>query len=204
MNWNEWEAVWKRQEPPRGADADLAALRETFAAKSRKSANALLARDVLEGSVGLLVCAAMVFMWRIQGRTGWPIGIAILLVLGVTACFARERIRTYRTKLGADAPMLAKIEADIAELHHQRRLLLGIWKWYLGPLGAAIVMVCLTITRSRPAWDISRGWPFLGSYFLFCLLLFVAVWALNRRAVRVQIEPRIAELEKLKSELFLP
>jgi hypothetical protein len=39
---------------------------------------------------------------------------------------------------------------------------------------------------------------------VFCLLFFVVVWALNRRAVRVQIEPRLAELEKLKSDLLSP
>jgi hypothetical protein len=204
MNWNEWEAVWKRQEPPRGAAADLATLRETFAAKSRKSANALLRRDVLEASGGLAVCVTFAGMWWMQGRAGWPIGVAIILVAGVTGFFVRERMRTHRTRLGAEAPMLARLEAEITELHHQRRLLLGIWKWYLAPIGAAIVIVCLTITRSRPVWDLSRGWPFLGSYFVFCLLLFVAVWALNRRAVRVQIEPRLAELEKLKSDLLSP
>ena len=36
MNWNDYEAVWKRQELPVGADADLATLRETFETKRRK------------------------------------------------------------------------------------------------------------------------------------------------------------------------
>jgi hypothetical protein len=202
MNWNDWETIWKRQELPRGADADLATLRETFEAKRRKSANALLVRDVLEASAGVVVCAAFALMWWKQGRAGWPIAGAMLLILGVTGFFVRERLRSFRARLGADAPLLAKLEAEIAELRHQRVLLLGIWKWYLAPIGAAIVIVCLTITRNRPAWDVSRGGLFLGGYFLFCLLLFVAVWALNRRAVRRRIEPRLVELEKLRSDLL--
>ena len=38
MNWNDYEAVWKRQALPVGADADLATLRETFETKRRKMA----------------------------------------------------------------------------------------------------------------------------------------------------------------------
>lgn len=202
MNWNEWEAIWKRQELPRGADADLATLRETFEAKRRKSANALLARDVLEAAAGLVVCVAFALMWWKQGRAGWPMAGAILLILGVTGFFVSERFRAYRARLGPDAPLLAKLEAEIAELRHQRQLLLGIWNWYLAPIGAAIVIVCLTVTRSRPAWDVSRDARFLVGYFVFCALLLVLVGMLNRRAVRQRIEPRLAELEKLRSDLL--
>lgn len=202
MNWDEWEMIWKRQELPRGADEDLETLRETFEAKRRKSANALLARDVLEASAGLVVCGVLVCLWWKLGRPGWPIAGAILLLLGVTFFFVSERFRAHRGRLGPDAPLLAKLEAEIAELRHQRRLLMGIWRWYLAPIGTAIVIVCLTIARSRPAWDISRSGLFLSAYFSFCLLLFVAIWALNRRAVRRRIEPRLAELEKLRSDLL--
>lgn len=202
MNWDEWEMIWKRQELPRGAEADLATLRETFEAKRRKSANALLVRDVLEASAGVVGCVALALLWGKLGRAGWPIAGAMLLILGVTGFFVRERIRAFRVRLGADAPLVAKLEGEIAELRHQRRLLLGIWKWYLAPIGAAIVIVCLTIARSRPAWDVSRSGLFLGAYFAFCLLLFIAIWALNRRAVRRRIEPRLAELEKLRSDLL--
>lgn len=204
MNSNDWEMIWKRQELPRGAEADLAMLRETFAAKSRKTAKTLLVRDCLEASAGLLVCAVFALMWWTQGRAGWPIGVAMLLVLGVTGFFLRERVRAHRARLGADAPLLEKLKADLAELRHQRRLLLGIWMWYLAPLGAAIVIACLTIVRNRPAWDISRDARFLAGYFVLCALLFIVVGVMNRRAVRQQLEPRITELEKLRSDLLSP
>jgi hypothetical protein len=204
MNWNDWEVVWKRQELPRGADADVGKLRETFEVQSRKLAKSLLVRDVAEASAGILVSVVMVGIWWRQGTAGWPIGLAIALTLGVTGVFLRERLRAHRARVGPEAPVLTRLEAEIAELQHQRRLLMGVWKWYLAPLGAAIVIVRLTIARSRPAWDIARDSRFVGAYFLFCALLFWLAWLMNRRAVRKRVEPRIAELEKLRSDLMAP
>lgn len=202
MNWSDWEMIWKRQDLPRGAEADLATLRATFDAKSRKLAKGLLARDILEASAGVFVACALALIWWKQGRAGWPIGVSIILVLGVSGVFLRERLRVHRTRLGPDAPLLARLEAEIAELQHQRRLFLGMWQWYLAPVGAAIVIVSLTITRSRPAWDISRDPLFLGGFFAFYGGLFWLVWLANRRGVRRRIEPRLVELEKLRADLL--
>lgn len=125
MNLHDFEAIWKRQELPRGAEADLAALRATFAAKNRKLAATLLVRDLAEASAGLLVAAVMGFVgWKL-GPTAWPVAVAVALVLGVTGFFLWERVRAHRRKLGAEAAILAKLDADIAELGHQRQLLLS-------------------------------------------------------------------------------
>lgn len=202
MNWNDWEMIWKRQELPRGADADLTTLRETFDAKSRKLAKGLLARDILEASAGVFVAGALALIWWKQGREGWPIGVSIILVLGVSGVFLRERLRAHRSQVGPDAPMLARLEAEIAELQHQRRLFLRMWQWYLAPVGAAIVILCLTIARSRPTWDVSRDPLFLGGFFAFYGALFWVVWLANRRSVRRRLDPRIVELEKLRADLL--
>ncbi len=200
MNLHDFEAVWKRQELPRGAEADLATLHATFATKNRKLAATLLVRDLAEASAGVVGALAFAFIWWKHGRAGWPIGVAIVLVLGVTGFFVRERIRAHGRRLGADAPLLTKLEADLTELRHQRRLLLAIWRWYLGPIGAAVAIVTLTIAHSRPYVD----GIFLGGYFTFSGLLFWAIAWMNRRAVRKQLDPRIAELEKLKADFISP
>jgi uncharacterized membrane protein len=200
MNWNDYEAVWKRQELPVGANADLANLRETFETKRRKMAATLFLRDILEASAGVAVSIALAFTWWQQKTAGWPIALAIILTLGVTGVFIKERIRTRRNRLRPDASLLAKLEADITELSHQRRLLLNVWKWYLAPLAAAIAIVVATISYNRAPWQ--RDPVFLGCYGLFCALLFWGVWALNRQAVRKQIDPRLAELEKLRRDIL--
>jgi hypothetical protein len=215
MNWNDYEAVWKRQELPVGPDADFASLRETFESKRRKMAATLFARDLLEGSAGLLVAGVFAYFWWHLGKQGWPMAFAIALILGVSGFFVRERFRAHRLRLGTDAPLLAKIEADLAELRHQRHLLLNLGSWYLAPCAGAIIVVCATLVRfliaKAPPGFLAALWRHPAAlagiilYFVVVLpLFFWGVWKLNRRAVRKQIEPRLAELEKLHRDLLSP
>jgi len=212
MNWNDYEAAWKRQPVPAGAGADLDGLRDTFEAKRRRLATTLKIRDYLESAAGVLV--AVVFAWTGWhfGRDGWPIWLAVLLMLGLSAVFLRERLRVHRLRLGPEATVLAKVEADLAELRHQRRLLLNVGSWYLLPCAAAIGLFGFATIRKglrelppdflprllEHPWLIAA----VAGYFLVVLpLLFWGVWAMNRRVVRRNVEPRIAELEKLRREL---
>jgi hypothetical protein len=200
MNWNDLEVIWRRQELPAGADADLDDLKRTFDSKRRKLAATLMVRDISEASAGLLGAAAFSFFGWKMGRTGWPIAVAVLLVLGVTGFFVRERFRAHRNRLGPDASLRDKLAAEIAELQHQRSLLAKVGTWYLAPIAGAIVIVAGTITFNAPAYALAANWIFLSFYAVFCTLLFWWVWALNRRTVRKRLEPRLAELEKLQRD----
>jgi len=213
MNLNDYEAIWKRQELPVGPGADLAALRGTFEKKRRKLAATLLIRDFLEVSAGAFVSGVFAYSWWHMGKEGWPMVFAIALILGISGFFVRERFRSHRLRLGPDVPLVAKVEADIAELRHQRHLLLNIWSWYLMPCGGAIVIGGATVVRvliikvQPEFFSALRQHPsalaWIIAYVVSVLpLCFWGVWALNRRAVRRQIEPRLEELEKLRQSLL--
>jgi hypothetical protein len=207
MNWSDWEMLWRHQEQPFGAAADVAMLRQTFEAKRRKLARSLFVRDIAEAAAGVFVAGALVYMRWHKKSVGWPIVIAVALVLGVTGFFIRERIRTRRLRLGAGAPLLAKLEAEIAELQHQRRLLWNVWPWYLGPIVVAWAIVGVTALANTDATGRAMlTHPlvigFIAGYFVLCVLLFWAVWAVNRRAVRTQLDPRLEELANLRRELL--
>jgi hypothetical protein len=206
MNWNDYEAVWKRQELPIGADADLASLRETFEAKRRKLQGILLVRDFTETGAAVFVSAALGFAWwqlGQSGKAGWPMAFAIALSLGVAGFFVRERLRARRNRLPPGAPLLAKVEADLAELRHQRGLLRNVAGWYLAPIFAAELIVVATISLQASPWSLQRDPLFLGGMIAFFALTNWGVWLINRRAVRKQIEPRLAELEKLHRDLLV-
>jgi len=215
MNWSDFEGAWKRQEPPAGAGADLAGLRATFEAQSRKLRAGLLVRDLSEAGTGIFLAAVAGLQgWRL-GREGWPAAIAVALLLGLSAFFIRERIRTRRRRLGPGAPLLAKLEADIAELRHQRRLLLSLGRWYLAPVGVAwAIMVAVNLqnaSRHAPPGflaDLMRDPATAGFIVLYFAVIVPLIgwgaWAANRRAVRRRIEPRMEELEKMRHDLRPP
>jgi hypothetical protein len=215
MNWNDWDMIWKRQEPPVGANAEVGELARCFEAKRRKLARGLFVRDVAEGATGIFLSAFMAYLWWKLGRDAWPMAIAIALTLSLSAFFCNERIRAHRLRLGPDATMIAKLEAEIAELRHQHRLLFNVGKWYLAPVGAIWATMLVTVIRHAkihdrfgPTFADLMGNPatagFIILYFVIIVpLSFWGIWIVNRRAVRKRIEPRIEELEKLKRELLM-
>jgi hypothetical protein len=201
MNWNDLKTIWSSQDLPAGPGAELAALRSSFETKRRKLARGLFRRDVVEASAGVLVAGVFAYTGWQMGRAGWPIALAVGLMLGLTGFFVQQRVRAHRQRLGADAPLLAKLEADLAELRHQRRLLLNVGKWYLSPCIAAAAVVAGTAIVHAPV--VLSAKLLAGAIMLVLLALTCwGVWALNRCAVRKQIEPRLRELENLHQSLL--
>lgn len=202
MNWNDYEAVWKRQELPLGVAADVVQLKAAFESKSRKLAATLMVRDLLEAGAGLFVSIVLGFLWWKLGATGWPIGLAMALILGISAVFVRQRYRSRKLRLGVDAPLLAKVEADLAELRQQHHLLRTLWWWYLGPVFAAILIVHFTLVFHSAPWTPQRDPVFSAGFVGFYAFCIGIAWFFNHRAGRKQLEPRIVELEKLRETLF--
>ena len=202
MNWDDVKSAWRRQNEPRLSEADLASLRQSLEAKQRKLARTLFWRDIREAAAGLFVAGVFALRgWR-GGRSYWPLAVSVALVLGVTGFFIAERIRSRRQRLGAGASLLAKVEAGLAELRRQRRLLLNVSLWYIAPLFVAWAIGFLTSLANTPAHR-HRHPVFLVCYLLIGIPFMTwGVRALNHRAVRRKIEPRLAELESLRADLL--
>jgi hypothetical protein len=200
MNWDELKSVWSCQQTTERKALNLEALVREFESRRRKQAASLFIRDWTETAAGLFVASVFGWIAWLIGAGAWPIWGAVLILIGVSAFFVRERLRARRLRLGAEASMLAKIEADLAELHRQRRLLLSVATWYLAPIAVAMVIFVLTISINAPPHTVLREPAFLAGMALFQAVILWLVWLLNRRAVRKQIEPRIVELEQLHAQ----
>lgn len=197
MNWNDWEFVWKRQELPKGPDAEIEKLKAAFEAKHQQMRRALLVRDYSEMGAGVVVCVFLARVgWRL-GAHGWPFVIVIALVLGVTAVFVRERWRARRAVMSPTASVLEKVEADLAELRHQKGLIGKVALWYIAPLYTAIVIGVVTLATAKPWFDPVLLSANLGFQTLVCGF----AWWINHRALHQRIKPRLAELEKLHCDL---
>jgi hypothetical protein len=201
MNSNNWEDTWRKQEAPHEPVRDIEKLTAKFETQRRRQARALFRRDVIEASAGVFV--AILFGhkgWQMGGK-GWPIAITVAIALVLAGFFVRERFRARKQRLGPDAPILEKLQADIAELRHQKRLLLNIAYWYLAPIFLSMAIFGVTLAKYAPTPK-SRDPVFLTVYWTFVALLNWGIWAINRRAVRKKINPRIEELEKLRMKIL--
>ena len=213
MSWNDWEAAWRRQEPPVGATADVAAIRQTFEAKRRQLACTVLMRNAAEGGTGILLTPVMAAITWHYGKAGWPLAISTVLLFAVTCVFIVDLIRSRRWRVGPGAPLLVQIEAEIAELRHQGRLLRTWWAWYLVPGVAAIVIAFIALGRlnfgaAPPGFlvnllttPVTLAWIIiLGASFAYAL---GGAWRDIRQAIK-NIQLRIEELEKLRQDATEP
>jgi hypothetical protein len=200
MNWDELKGVWRGQADERSSAPDLRALEATFAIRQQKLATQLFWRDVREATAAVLVAAVFGYVGWQMGATGWPMVIAVALLLALAGFFVRERWRVRAESAGPDAPLLARLDAEIAEQHHQRRLLQTVGWWYLGPsLGAAMILIVVVVAHA-PLPQAAR-WVAGGVMTGIMALVGWAVLALNRRAMRESIEPYLRELETQRAEL---
>ena len=214
MNWSDYEAVWKRQELPTGAAADVAHVRATIDVKRRKFRAALLVRDITEGLLGVLTSLGLLgYAWW-MGRAGWPVALGALLILGVSLVFVRDFLRRRRQRLGPEAALISKLEAEISELHHQRRLLGHIGLWYFLPYLAALALIYVSVFRHLgirlpSELAIALLTTPRSAIFIYLTVAIVVgglwlVWRDARDAGKKRIDPRIEELEKMRRDLFGP
>jgi hypothetical protein len=211
MNWNDYEILWKRQELPMGAKADLTVIRRTFEAKRLKLERGLSLWHTVEGWGGVLIALVYAYSWWRLGKDAWPIGFSIVLTLGVSAVFMRERLVARRFQLGSEAPLLARTEAYLGQLRHQRRVHLNIGTWYFVPLLAGGLIAAGTMhgilsRRDPPGFTASvwadpaaRAWVIVlvGVTAVATLLAWISI----RGDVGKRLDPRIEELEKLRREI---
>lgn len=202
MNWNELNSAWRCQATPLMAAHDLPSLKATFEKRRARLTRRLIGRNGFEAICGLVVCAT--FAWVALGARQplAPTLVAIGIFFAVTVFFVTECFRIWAVRLAPDAPMLDKLNADIAELTYQRKLRLNVAKWYLTPMGIAIAVVLAAKEVAEHGHQ--RPWHYwsLAAYLVACGWLFPLVGKLNRGEVRRQIEPRLAELETLRQDVL--
>lgn len=198
MNWNEIEAAWQAQLPQFSPPAWSLA---EFEDQRRRLARRLAWRDWSEAGASLVVAGvfgATLWLFAADDWRGW---LAVVILLGIAVKFARERRRAARARVQPEASLLVQLEAEIAELRHQRRLLQDVARWYLLPIMAAMALFGWALVRSIAAAGVAVEWSPLMLIGLASLALAAGVWWLNRFTVRTWIEPQLAARERAREEL---
>jgi MFS family permease len=198
MNWNELQQFWQTQRPvvtPQAWDpAD-------YERQRARLARTLARRDWLEAGVGLAVAIFFAVALVPLGSAAWPGWVSVVLLLAMSAFFVRERRRSRRTTPPPEAPLIVRLEADIAELRHQCRMLNTVALWYVLPILLAIVLLFWGVRSAMPA-PLPPLWSWRLLFFTLGTLGFAAfiIWV-NRVAVRTSLEPRLRELDSIRISL---
>lgn len=172
---------------------------------SRKFDRLVFWRDFREVAACLLV--AFVFgkvAWEAhrEGAGSWPAWLAAMLPLGVGAFFLLDRWWSRRRTSPQVDDLRAELDRAIAAVEHQRWLLRNVAWWYLAPLALGTLCFALQITLYAPSdfpiWAKVAVWGLIGGTTGW---LDWFIWRLNQRAVRDQLDPRLAELRATRAEL---
>jgi hypothetical protein len=201
MNWDDLRKVWDQQILPEWTAPDLAQLEREFSMKQRKMTRMLFWRDIREAALGIFVAAIIARTGWKMGAQGWPVAFAVIMLLGLSAFFIRERFRARRAQPAFDAPLLVRLDAEIAEQRRQHHLLSHVVGWYLGPILSAGAIFGATILVRAPLPVMPR----LAAGAMMIVILAVSgvatVW-LNRRVVKRVVEPQLRELEAWRQNLI--
>lgn len=200
MNWDELKSTWERQPLPEWHAPDLAALEREFATKQRSHARRFFWRDVNEMAASLLMAVVYGGIGWFMGPAGWPLALSVAAVLGLGGFFLRERLRVRRQQPAADATLLVRIDAEMAEQRRQHRLLSNVAVWYLGPCLFAGLILAGTVLAHGSKAPAVRGVAAAAFVVVFIFTYWAVMWV-NRIAVRKVIEPRLQELEQWRKTL---
>ncbi|MCF3649174.1 hypothetical protein [Synoicihabitans lomoniglobus] len=205
MNFEEMQSAWQQsaaREPlPLIDDAVVRHVR----ADSRKFSHRIFWRDVREVAACFLVTfifGRMALAAEAEGAPAWPLWVAAIIPLGVAAYFAIDRLIMHRRATPRGETVLTEIDRAADEVRHQIWLLRNVLWWYLLPLGTSTVMITLQYFLYGPAYT-----PLIVKVIMGALVVGVAggfnfwVWKLNQKAVRKDLQPRLAELENRRREL---
>jgi protein-S-isoprenylcysteine O-methyltransferase Ste14 len=117
-------------------------------------------------------------------------GCILIVLASFLIVWVLRKSRKRETK--AQLPIREHVEAELFFYRKQRRILKNVSTWYISPIFAGLTLFYLGLVGS---WTEFVGFTFIN------LGVMIFVVYLNRQAIRKEIDPLIASLEKLQLNL---
>lgn len=168
--------------------------------RSQKYFNAIiLRRDQVEIRVAILLVPTWIVMgWKLGLPWTWYLTIPGLLWIAGFMLFDRLKHRSNRTA-AADS-LRQSVQSSLHEVQHQIRLLRNVLWWYVSPIAIPVFAFFGQI-----GWEVKEGGLLMAAvmacFFGIAMAVFVFVFAVNRDAIRNELEPRRQELQALLDSL---
>lgn len=192
MEFEQLGGVWRSRaaEPTQETSGELA---RRIRLRAEQLDLVVRRRDSIETWCALLVCP--IFAWvSVVGR--FPISRVGAGIIALACLFIPLWLRRARRPIpNPSLPLTEALGLEQLRVSNQVRLLRSVLWWYLIPLGAGVVLF-LAGPLGSPRW--------IALEILAVAAFYGWIYKLNQRAVRVELLPRLRELEaaldSLKSE----
>jgi hypothetical protein len=177
------QGAWRRRGTPEGSTETTARELDAARARAGELERTVRRRDRRETLIALALLPVFTyFALRADGlavRLGSAILVAALVAIPLRLRAARRRTPD------PGLPVAQFLRLELEFVLRQRRLLLTVPLWYLGPLVVGVILFYAGASTS----------PWRTVLYGAVVLAFAAwIYRLNRRAVRQELEPREREL----------
>lgn len=191
MNLDDVRRAWQSQAIAEGSKMSEDGMLQLVKRESSAFDRAIARRDRREVVAGIIVALAFLPLLL----TGpWLSRVGVVVVLAAIALIYRRLGAARRVEASerVDLSLAELLETERAKVARQIRLLESVVSWYIIPptVGAMLIVIGLD----------GLSW-FTAGYALFSLAIAVLVYWLNRFAVRHDLRPRLAQLDRLIHEL---
>jgi hypothetical protein len=188
MNASELEHLWQRQQGIEPSPENIAQIAGSLSALDRKFRRRIWWRDLREIAAVLILAV----WFGLSGQT-WLRWLAVASILFVAAWIIRSRIVVRPDR---EMPsVIERLQQMIRETEMQINLLRSVLWWYLLPCAVALFVMMLDSPPRN--FRSSQRLISLGPL----ILLFLAIYWLNRWAVRKKLVPQRARLQHVLAEL---
>lgn len=156
-------------------------------------------RDLVEVGIALLLLPYW-FYQGIRSSLPWTWYLTVPALVWVAGFILIDRKRHPQATCQPGESLRQCVWESLAQVEHQIWLLRNVFWWYLLPFSISVMAFFVHVAwlSSNRWWEFLAGVLFLG---LFLLVVYGAIYLMNQRAVREQLEPRRRELLTLLASL---
>ncbi len=191
MNFDEARRTWQSQTITKESGMSEAEMLQLVKRESSAFDRAIARRDRRELITGIVVGIAFLPLLL----TGpWLSRLGVLVVFTALAVIYHQLASARRVEESerVDLSLSELLEIERAKVAGQIRLLENVVSWYIIPPTVGAMLIVIGVA--------GLGW-FTAGYSIFALVIALAVYWLNRLALRHDLRPRRAQLERLIHEL---
>ncbi len=195
MSLDKYQQAWKAEASQVQVTFDADLLSKEVQQSLEAFRTMIFWRDVREVGTSLV----MIPIWFLMGivmSLPWTWYLTVPVLLWIAGFMLVNRRRHSQAQSGPGEPLLFYVRESLAQVEHQIWLLRNIFWWYLLPPSISLMAFFIHV-----GWDITKSW--WGAIFVavfcgvFLFLVYRWIYRLNQWAVRMQLEPRRNNLQKL-------